>query len=220
LKFQRESDEFDLLKADPFWQASRQKPKDASSSKWILYYIMRATTTNVRSRAGRYAVILDRLIGENVRPDKVATRIDEMGGIEAAYEAFRGSSRAAEPDETRHGDDADSEDEEARAGDDNEDGDSAGRTISGRPALRSSGAGDRAFSRAHKIDLDHALVVDSENDLLDKIRDVGARCREPRRFYLAVTVYPEDADGWVRVVGDQIARSSDLIAPERSSSRG
>jgi hypothetical protein len=61
LKFQREPDEFERLKADPFWEASRQKPKDPATSKWVLYFVMQAKTKNVRNRAGRYAVVLDGL---------------------------------------------------------------------------------------------------------------------------------------------------------------
>jgi hypothetical protein len=52
LMFRHEPDAFERLKTDPFWQASRQKPRDASTSKWVLYFIMEATTTNVRNRAG------------------------------------------------------------------------------------------------------------------------------------------------------------------------
>ena len=40
LKFQREPDEFEHLKADPFWEASRQRPKDPSTSKWVIYFVM------------------------------------------------------------------------------------------------------------------------------------------------------------------------------------
>lgn len=49
---------------------------------------MRAKTKNVRNRAGRYAVVLDGLIREKVRPDMVAARIKEMRGVEAAYLHF------------------------------------------------------------------------------------------------------------------------------------
>lgn len=212
--FQHDKAQFERLKADSFWEASRQKPKDASRSKWALYFIMQAKTPNVRSRAGRYAVVLDGLIGDDVAPNAVAARIKDMGGVEEAYEAFRGHSRNDAPEETGHGDDSDAagdeawvEDEEACADDEGAEG-SVGPTVSGRPALRSSGAGDHTVSRAREIDLENAVLVDSENDLLGKIRDIGARCREPKRFHLAVTVYPEDADGWVRVVGDEIVLSS------------
>jgi hypothetical protein len=33
---------------------------------------------------------------------------------------------------------------------------------------------------------------------------LGARCREPKRFYLGVLVFPKEADGRVRVVADQM----------------
>jgi hypothetical protein len=88
LKFQSEPDEFERLKVDPFWDASRQKPKDPSTSKWVLYFVMQAKTKNVRNRAGRYAVVVDGLIREKVRPDMVAARINEMHGVEAACAHF------------------------------------------------------------------------------------------------------------------------------------
>ncbi len=47
-KMQCEPDEFERLKADPFWNASLRKPKDASTSKWVLLFIMQARTPNVR----------------------------------------------------------------------------------------------------------------------------------------------------------------------------
>ena len=67
----------------------RQKPKDPSTSKWVLYFIMQATTTHVRNRARKYAVILDGLMQDQVEISAVAARINELGGIDAAYEAMR-----------------------------------------------------------------------------------------------------------------------------------
>jgi hypothetical protein len=43
---------------------------------------------------------------------------------------------------------------------------------------------------------------------LRRIRDVGNRCREPKRYYLGVLVFPKKADGWVRVVADQMTPST------------
>jgi hypothetical protein len=74
----------------------------------------------------------------------------------------------------------------------------------GRSALKSSRAGDRVVSGTRKIDLDDALVIEPADDILERILDAGARCRDPKRYYLTVTVFPKDADGWVRVVADQM----------------
>jgi hypothetical protein len=200
-RFQREPDEFERLKADPFWGMSRQRPKDASRSKWVMYFIMQATTTNVRSRAGRYAVLLDGLIREKVRPDTVAARIKDMRGVEAAQEAMRARKRG----KADKGQDCD---EEAEADHDDagdaEVGNDAEVSLTGRSALKSSRTGDRVVSGTRKINLDHALVIEPADDILKRILDAGARCRDPKRYYLAVTVFPKDADGWVRVVGDQM----------------
>jgi hypothetical protein len=72
----------------------------------------------------------------------------------------------------------------------------------GRSTQRSSRSGDRLRSGGRKIDLD------DENDVLRRIRDVAARCREPKRFYIGVLVFPKDADGWVRVVADCMVPST------------
>ena len=51
--------------------------------------IMQATTTDMGHRADKYAVILDGLKQEQVEVGAVAARIQELGGIGAAYEALR-----------------------------------------------------------------------------------------------------------------------------------
>jgi hypothetical protein len=86
---QREPDQFERLKADPFWKAPWRRPKDASTSKWVMYFIMQATAPNVRNLAGKYAVILDGLKQNQVEIGAVAARIKELGGIDAAHEAMR-----------------------------------------------------------------------------------------------------------------------------------
>ncbi len=91
--FRRRPGDFERLKAHPFWERSRQKPRDPSTSKWVLYFIMQATTTNVRNRAGKYAAILDGLMQDKVEISAVASRIKELGGIDAAYEAMRARTR-------------------------------------------------------------------------------------------------------------------------------
>jgi hypothetical protein len=108
---------------------------------------------------------------------------------------------------TRHdsGSDASGAGEDA-VPNDGDDQASAGdvRSPTGRLALRSSRKVDRLRSEGRKIDLDE------ENDVLRRIRDVGNRCREPMRFYLGVLVFPKEADGWVRVVADHMAPSTNV----------
>ena len=97
------------------------------------------------------------------------------------------------------GDDANGAGEDVVPSDgDDQAGEGAVRSSTGRLALRSSRNADRLRSSGRKIDLG------DENDVLRRIRDVGARCREPMRYYLGVLVFPKDADGWVRVVADQM----------------
>jgi hypothetical protein len=93
LRFQDEPEEFERLTSHPFWGASRQGSKDASTSKWLLYFIMRASAWSVCKRARKYAVILDGLMRAKVKSGEVAARIKEMGGIQAAYEAMQTQAR-------------------------------------------------------------------------------------------------------------------------------
>ena len=91
LKMQREPGEFERLQADPFWKASLYKPQDASTSKWVVQFIMQARTPRVRILAGKYAAILDGLIRDKVRTTGV--RVAKMEGVEAAYAAVQGRQR-------------------------------------------------------------------------------------------------------------------------------
>jgi hypothetical protein len=92
-QFRRRPGDFERLQAHPFWERLRQKPRDPATSKWVLYFIMRATTTNVRHLASKYAAILDGLMQDQVEISAVASRIKELGGIDAAYEAMRAPTR-------------------------------------------------------------------------------------------------------------------------------
>jgi hypothetical protein len=88
-EMQRQPNQFERLKADPFWKPPWRRPKDPSTSKWVMYFIMQARTPNARHLAGKYAEILDGLQQDQVEITRVAARIKELGGIEAAYEAMR-----------------------------------------------------------------------------------------------------------------------------------
>jgi hypothetical protein len=60
-QFRHRPREFERFQAHPFWKQWRQGPRDRSTSKWVLYFIMQATTTNDRNRARKYATILGRI---------------------------------------------------------------------------------------------------------------------------------------------------------------
>jgi hypothetical protein len=103
-QFRQQPGEFERFQVHQFWKqpgskpmASKQagskqagsKPKDSSTSKGVLYFMMRATTPHLRRLANKFAVILDGLKQDQVEFSAVAARIQELGGIEAAYEAIR-----------------------------------------------------------------------------------------------------------------------------------
>ena len=103
------------------------------------------------------------------------------------------------------GDDASGAGEDAVPNDgDDQAGAGAVRSSTGRWALRSSRNGDCLRSGSRKI------VLDDENDVLRRLRDVAARCREPERYYLGVLVFPKEADGWVRVVADHMVPTTNV----------
>jgi hypothetical protein len=90
-KMQDEPGQFDRLQADPFWNASLHKPADASTSKWVVHFIMQARTPNVRHLADRYAAILDGLMRGKV--STIGLPVARMEGVEAAYEAWQARKR-------------------------------------------------------------------------------------------------------------------------------
>ena len=89
VEFRRRPIDFQRLQAHSFWKQWREKPRDRSTAKWVLYFIMQAATRNDRKRARRYAAILDGLMQDKVEISAVASRIKELGGIDAACEAMQ-----------------------------------------------------------------------------------------------------------------------------------
>jgi hypothetical protein len=82
--------------------------------------------------------------------------------------------------------------------DSNDGDDEADQGAASPLAPQSSPKVDRLRSESGKI------VLDGENDVLRRLRDVSERCREPERYYLGVLVFPKKADGRVRVFADQM----------------
>ena len=85
------------------------------------------------------------------------------------------------------------------------DGDDQAREGAVRSSHRPLGAAVVAQRRPPSSPGGRKIYLDDENDVLRRIRDVAARCREPKRFYLGVLVFPKEADGWVRVVAGHMA---------------
>ena len=93
VRFRQRLRDFERFQAHAFWKQSRQKPRDPSTSKWVLLFIMQATTRRMRNLAGTYAVIVDGLMQDQVEISAVASRIQELGGVRPAYEAMRARKR-------------------------------------------------------------------------------------------------------------------------------
>jgi hypothetical protein len=211
---------FEELKRDPFWQNSRQKPKVLNSSKWVLYFIMRATQSNGRARASKYARILDGLDREEVHVTEAANRIAKLGGVEAAYKRMVAAERGRAVSGAA-GDDEEMESEEC--------------LIPRRSKLRASGEDD---AKAHgeamspsQMNIDRAaggrrpmpsydpnrfLFVGLGAAELKRVLDAGTKAKGPVRFRLEITAYPRKAGGIPRVVGDRVSS----IEPTRNAWAG
>ncbi len=207
-------DAFEQLKQDPFWDNSRQRPKDLTTSKWVLYFIMRAETPNVRTRASKYAKILDGFARKRVRADKVPERIKALGGVEDSYAHFLAVERGLQ--KTVDADDEETEVERpltprkgglraARGRNDDEvqgdvetestDENSLGTSVGGRWHMP-------------RFDPERCPIVELEPDALEAILDAGTTQGEPVSVHLEVTVHPRDSKGFVHVVGE--SEPSDL----------
>ena len=84
----------------------------------------------------------------------------------------------------------------------------------GRPAARSSRNVDSPQSESRKI------YLEGENDVLQRIRDVSKRCREPKRYHLGVLVFAKEADGRLRVVVDHMVPSTGGLPSPPAAPRG
>ena len=78
VQFRRFPREFERLQAHQFWKDSGQEQKDASTSRWLMSFILRATPTNVPHLADQYAAILDSFMRNEggLRPCRRAHRAD------------------------------------------------------------------------------------------------------------------------------------------------
>ncbi len=198
--FQQFPGAYEQLKREPFWECSRQKPRDLTTSKHVLLFVMRAETPNVRTRASKYAKIVDGLARERVGVNQVPERIKALGGVEAAYAHFLAAERGLQI--TVDADDEATEDERP--------------LIPRKAGLRAARGGNADKVQSESFDLERCLIVELEPDALEAILDAGTTQEGPVTFHLEITVHPRDARGFVQVVGEP--KPTDL--PEDFSSIG
>jgi hypothetical protein len=190
-QFRRRRGDFERLQVHSFWKHWRQKPRNPAKSKWILFFILRATTTNVRQLASKYAVILDAFKQDQVEIGAVAERIQELGGIEAAYEAMRrpddcssrqiGESVMPEPTKRarRSWPQRTLEDVEA-----------AHEAVHGIPKMV---GGDDAFDFVQRLAREYAAIRDGDHQAVRRVL---------QRAYLAVREMRCDPDQFERLQAD------------------
>jgi hypothetical protein len=207
--FQQVPGAYAQLKQEPFWECSRQKPRDLTTSKHVLLFVMRAETPNVRTRASKYAKIVDGLARERASVSQVPECIKALGGVEAAYAHFvtveRGPTQI-----TVDADDEKTENERpliprkggmraARGGnDDKVQGDVEAESTSENSL--GTAVGERR--RMPSFDPERCLIVELESDALEAILAAGTTQGAPVTFQLEITVHPCDARGFVRVLGE------------------
>ncbi len=199
--FQQLPETYQKLKDDPFWGSSRKPKGKLKTSKPVLLFLMRAETPNDRTRASKYAKILNGFARANVRADQVPGRIKTLGGVEAAYDYFLAEERGLQPVET-----------EGRrppirrkvglravrgANDDKVQGDV--ETESSSANSRRAAIGSRRYMPS--FDPERHLLVELERGALDAILAAGSTQEGPVTLQLEITVHPRDAKGFVRVVG-------------------
>jgi hypothetical protein len=209
LLFLDSPDDFEELLEDPFWDFSRQKPKKKlTTSRWVLYYVMRAETPNPRGRVSKYAKILDCFQRDGVKVGQVPARIRALGGIEAAYAHFVGIERGLTRT-TVDADDAESEEERPltlRRGKLHASGDAKvrGNEIDAEPGSPSETGLDLAVGGRFLLSFDPrcSLIVELDPTLLQRIVDAGTTHGRPVSFHFKITVHPRDVTGFARVVGE------------------
>ena len=219
-------DAFEKLKRAPFWKDSRQRPKDLTTSRWVLLIIMQAKTSNVRVRASKYAKILDQFAGDEIKVTQVANRIKKLGGLEAAYKqivaAEQRRSQASVDGVMKEAERSIRQQQELHA---SRKGDAK---VHGEPMeveTRSDSTGDMESAPGGRrpmssFDPEQFLVVELEADKLKRVLDAGTKAKGPVRLRLEITVHPRNASGFPRVVGDQVSSIADIVEDSSLRSAG
>jgi hypothetical protein len=199
---------------------SRQKPKVPNSSKWVLYFIMRATQSNDRARASKYAKILDALDREEVHVTEATNRIAKLGGVEAAYKRMV----AAERGRAVSGFDGDYEEMEsdecliprrsklhAAREDDAKFQGKGIDALTGSHSVRDSETALGGRRPMPSFDPERFLFVELEAAELKRVLNAGTKAKAPVRLRLEVTVHPRSASGVPRVVSDRVLSIADIV---------
>jgi hypothetical protein len=220
--FSNDKTKFDKLRRAKFWNASRQKPNAKNIAKWTLYYIMQATSAQVRSRAGKYAKILNFLRAKNTRPCDVARLIDELGGIENILCRINGRVQSKKLGASAVIADVDELDGDTpRAGSlpcgpdqDNIEHDGSWRDHRlDRQELQATRRGPGVAPVNSPEDWSPSSTGFFINTTPDEMRSILAasdRIRAPFRATIEVVVHPRQAEGSIHVVSQTINISEDL----------
>jgi hypothetical protein len=206
--FRQAPSSYEELKRDPFWEKSRQKPKGLTTSRWVLLYLMRAERPNVRTRASKYAKIIDGFARAGVRADRVPGRIKGLGGVEDAYAHFLAAERGLRSTVARHDETTQDQHLAIRrkgglrafrgSNDDKVQGD-----VEAESTSENLGAAIGGRRRMPSLDPERCIIVDLEPDEVQVIRAAGTTKGSPVTFRLEITVHhPHDAKGFVHAVGE------------------
>jgi hypothetical protein len=198
---------FEELKRDPFWEVSQRKPKGLTTSRWVLLFIMRAKTSNVRVRASKYAKILDRFARTGIKATRVADRIKTLGGIEAAYEqasADGGMEDEQRPILQQH------ELRASRKGDAKVHGEEM-EVETGSHSVRDIETALGGRRPMPSYDPNRFLFVELGAAELKRVLDAGTKAKRPVCLRLEITVHPRNATGFPRVVGGRVSSIADLV---------
>jgi hypothetical protein len=96
-RFGADPEAWSELRRDPFWLGQRRKPKQRCNGRDLLLFLTQSTSANERSRAAKYAMALEFLLGAEIPEDQVAAFIAKAGGIDAVHRNALVVARSAPP---------------------------------------------------------------------------------------------------------------------------
>jgi len=174
--------EYRRFKAEGFWRRSRQKPKDKNVMKWVVYFTTRATSAQMRNRAGKYAKVLEHFLRQDALPEEIVSRIKAGGGVDAIHLALCAGDIPC----ALEGDDSD-ELEEAVS----EQVGAMSSSVDRRPPAASREA---TQGPAGRIDWSRTLLVDMDGSELSLVLDA-------KTATLRLEIGPRDEHGWSPIRG-------------------
>jgi len=217
--------QFRRLQDSEFCRASGQKLTPRNIMRSTLFYVMRATSPQLRGRAGKYAKVLALFHEQVVPPADIAQLIEDLGGVEKILRMLSGRE-SCEVGNGREGgdvpatiepdgfaDDAGSK-QNAAPGDSNQAINLRNQCLSAiaeKAASRPKTIASAPRRLEDNVVLSEGIFVKMRPEKLRGFLAIGNCIQVPIRATLSLVVYPRDDSGWMAAVADNfIVSPSDL----------